>query len=315
MGVKATENHANLVDIPMVILCVGPVHLRQLIDQMQGVLKDETLLVSIMAGVTVERIRKLLKHELVVRTMVDVSMLPVQWSPRIQQRAAIDDAVLDFRIANDADYMVHAARHLVGSQEHMESIVQMLKAFGKAQGIRRMEVQAILDEVLFGILPTATSSTHTAASFSDCDKACDIRTAYGSESSVTSGVSSSSSIPPYRRRGKPRKNRVTQKQISSSQGSASTLSRTFSDCGKFDRLDDVIEVLVWPNAKQAFVSCKEGNSALIIAPSPAATQVPVAATGPLDEQDSPVGAGSSAAPVLKREFVQPNTVRWDNDTL
>jgi len=213
---------------------------------MKGVLRDETLVISIMAGVPAERVRKLLHHDLVLRTTVDIDMLPIDWAPATWNEVAKDDPVLGFKVINESEYIANAARHLVCQQDHMKAMVEILKDFGKALGVHRNEVPAILNDILFGILPTLKSSS---ASHLD------------SETSTLSGSMSTSSSSPYRRRRKTRKNIPP-----SSKSTISTLSRTYSEWAKFDHLDATIEALIWPSIQPAFVACKEGKPVLVPAP-------------------------------------------------
>jgi hypothetical protein len=90
-----TQNHHLLASVGMVILAVSPVNLRELIEQMEGVLKKETLLVSILAGVTRERLSNIFDHDLVVRTMVDARRFPVKWSRRTRAKS---EALLLFQV-------------------------------------------------------------------------------------------------------------------------------------------------------------------------------------------------------------------------
>lgn len=187
-----TNKHAALSTVPLVFLCVSPINLREVKEQMTGVLRPETLLVSLLAGVTGEKLTTVFKHDLLLRTIADLRCFPAPWSKHHMRRAAND--FLGFEVRTYNDYLDQAAKHMVAAPGYVDSLLARLRLLAQRLEWDEEPVEALMQALLFGKSlssisegdedPEDASETGTGGGPVDLADLNDVRSRYSSYTST-----------------------------------------------------------------------------------------------------------------------------------
>lgn len=142
-----TAKHSALSGIPLVVLAVSPANLREIGEQLTGVLRPETLVVSLLAGVTVEKLTRVLHHELVLKTVVDLRCFPAPWSKHVARHA---NDFLSFEVRNYSDFFDQAARHMVAAPGYVDHLTTKLRLLAQRLEWEEPQVADMLQEAMYG---------------------------------------------------------------------------------------------------------------------------------------------------------------------
>ena len=64
-----TDNQASVKDADVVVLSIKPQHMKKVLNELKGKIRKEAVVLSIVAGATIEKMSDGLNHELIVRSM------------------------------------------------------------------------------------------------------------------------------------------------------------------------------------------------------------------------------------------------------